>query len=36
MGYFEGLLLWTYVGRTSLEVDIDEDDVRALADAGCD
>lgn len=36
IGRFEGLLLSMYVGRTSLEVDIDEDDVRALADAEFD
>lgn len=36
IGKFDGLLLSMYVGRTSLEVDIDEDDVESLAQEQCD
>lgn len=33
---FDGLLLALYVGRSTIEVDIDEDDVRATAEANYD
>lgn len=33
---FDGLLLALYVGRSTIEVDIDEDDVRAAAEANYD